>query len=35
MWLIEKTGEVYSVAYYLMTVCAITIITTLYSMKSK
>jgi MHS family proline/betaine transporter-like MFS transporter len=33
MWLIENFGGIDTVAYYLMTVCTITIITTLYTLK--
>ncbi|MBP6219010.1 MAG: MFS transporter [Oligoflexales bacterium] len=30
MWLMQKTGSTYAVAYYLMAVCAVTILSTLY-----
>ena len=33
MWLIEHSGEIDTVAYYLMTVCTITIIITLYTLR--
>ena len=32
MWLIKKTGSVFAVAYYLITVCTITVITIIYIM---
>ena len=33
MWLIENSGGIDTVAYYLMTVCTITIIITLYTLR--
>ena len=35
MWLIEKSGSVFAVAYYLMTVCIVTVITMLTHIRSK
>lgn len=35
MWLIEKPGSVFAVAYYLMTVCIVTVITMLAHIRSK
>lgn len=35
MWLIEKSGSVFAVAYYLITVCTITVLTVVALIKSK